>query len=303
MGMRDSSGKVAVITGAGSGLGREFAVAAAARGMPVVLADVQEDALAGTLSEIERMGTPAVARRVDVSQSSEVEALAKDALSKFGAVHLLFNNAGVAGGGGLVWETSEADWRWTLGVNLWGVVHGIRHFTPLMLEAAHSDPRYRGRIINSASMAGLVSSPLMGMYSATKHAVVSLSETLYHDLALVTDQVSCSVLCPFFVPTGIARSDRNRPKELVDERPATNAQIIAQQMNERAVAHGKISAPEVARLVFDAIGEERFYIYSHPLAMGGVERRMQDIIHRRNPTDPLADKPEFRRKMAQAIRS
>ncbi|QOZ80535.1 hypothetical protein XH83_21015 [Bradyrhizobium sp. CCBAU 53351] len=299
--MHDLAGKVAVITGAGSGLGREFAVAAAGRGMSVVLADVQDDALAGTLSEIERMGAPAVARRVDVSQSSEVEALAKDSLSKFGAVHLLFNNAGVAGGGGLVWETSETDWRWTLGVNLWGVVHGIRHFTPLMLEAARSDARYRGRIINSASMAGLVSAPLMGTYSATKHAVVSVSETLYHDLALVTDQVSCSVLCPFFVPTGIARSDRNRPKELVDERPPTNAQVIAHQMNVHAVEHSKVSASEVARMVFDAIGEDRFYIYSHPQAMSAVERRMQDIICQRNPTDPLADRPDFRRKMAQAI--
>ena len=129
---------------------------------------------------------------------------------RFGAPHLVFNNAGV-GSGGLIWENSVADWQWVLGVNLWGVVHGVRLFTPMMLQAAKQDPSYRGHIVNTASMAGLLAAPNMGVYNVSKHAVVALSETLYQDLQLVSHQVGASVLCPYFVPTGISQSHRNRP--------------------------------------------------------------------------------------------
>jgi len=144
-----------------------------------------------------------LARKVDVSNAQAMEQLAADVKARFGAPHFVFNNAGV-GAGGLVWENSVADWEWVLGVNLWGVVHGVRLFTPMMLEAAKADPAYQGHIVNTASMAGLLTPPNMGIYNVSKHAVVSLTETLYQDLHLVSDQVSASVLCPYFVPTAIA---------------------------------------------------------------------------------------------------
>ena len=211
--MNNFKDKIAVITGAGSGFGREFARMSAARGMKLVLADIQADALEQTRLELEGNGTQVVARVVDVADGAQIEALAAAAMEAFGNVHLLFNNAGV-GTSGLIWEASIRDWEWTLGVNLWGVIHGVRVFTPLMLAAANADPDYRGHIINTASMAGLLNQPILGAYNVSKHAAVSLTETLYHDLSLITEQVHCSVLCPYFVPTGIHESHRNRPRIL-----------------------------------------------------------------------------------------
>jgi NAD(P)-dependent dehydrogenase (short-subunit alcohol dehydrogenase family)/Flp pilus assembly pilin Flp len=170
---------------------------------------------------------------------------------RFGAPHFVFNNAGV-GSGGLIWENSVKDWEWVLGVNLWGVIHGVRLFTPMMLAAAKADPNYRGHIVNTASMAGLLTPPNMGIYNVSKHAVVSLTETLYQDLKLVTDQVSASVLCPYFVPTGISQSHRNKPAALADEKP-TQSQLIGQAMSDKAVSSGKITAAQVAEMVFHAM--------------------------------------------------
>jgi len=204
--IQDFAGKTAVLTGAGSGFGLECARIGARLGMNLVLADVQQDALDKAVAQMEAAGAQVLGMRVDVSQAAQVEALGAATLQRFGAPHLVFNNAGV-GAGGLIWENTARDWEWVLGVNLMGVAHGVRVFTPMMLEAANRDPVWRGHIVNTASMAGLLNAPNMGVYNVSKHAVVSLSETLYQDLALVTDQVSASVLCPFFVPRASARAN------------------------------------------------------------------------------------------------
>jgi NAD(P)-dependent dehydrogenase (short-subunit alcohol dehydrogenase family) len=295
--------KVAVITGAGSGFGREFARLGAKLGLRLVLADVQQDALEATLAEVTASGTQAFAYRTDVAQGDEVDALALSALDRFGVVHLVFNNAGVGGSGGLVWENTERDWTWLLGVNLWGVIHGVRTFTPLMLDAAKRDPAYRGHIVNTASMAGLLNTPMMGSYNVSKHAVVSLTESLYHDLSLVTEQVGCSVLCPYFVPTGISQSHRNRPSELTNDIPPTHSQRVSRAMSERAVKSGKVSAAQIAESVFDAIRQGAFYIYSHPNALGAVKNRFDDIVTQRNPTDPFTERPEVRADLVRALRT
>jgi NAD(P)-dependent dehydrogenase (short-subunit alcohol dehydrogenase family) len=218
----DFKGRTAVLTGAGSGFGLECARIGARLGMNLVLADVQQDALDRARDEMLAAGAQVLACRLDVSRADEVEALGLAVAQRFGAPHLVFNNAGVAGGG-LVWETRVKDWEWVLGVNLMGVVHGVRVFTPMMLDAARADPAWRGHIVNTASMAGLLAPPNMGVYNVSKHAVVALTETLYQDLSLVTDQISASVLCPFFVPTGISQSHRNRRLNCRSKRPSRRA--------------------------------------------------------------------------------
>lgn len=299
--IKDFSGKTAVLTGAGSGFGLECARIGAKLGMNLVLVDVQQDALDKAEAEMKAAGAQVLARRVDVSSAQQMESLAAEVKSRFGAPHFVFNNAGV-GAGGLVWENSLKDWEWVLGVNVYGVVHGVRLFTPMMLEAARQDPEYRGHIVNTASMAGLLAPPNMGIYNVSKHAVVSLTETLYQDLSLVTDQVSASVLCPFFVPTGINQSHRNRPGELAAEKP-TKSQLIGQAMSDKAVGSGKITAADVAQKVFDAVAANRFYIYSHPKAINSVQTRLEDIMLARNPTDPFKDKPEIGAQLKQALRA
>jgi NAD(P)-dependent dehydrogenase (short-subunit alcohol dehydrogenase family) len=296
-------GRTAVLTGAASGFGLEVARVAAREGMNVVMADVQADALAKAQAEIEGLGAPVLAQRVDVSKAEQIEALAAATVQRFGAPHVVFNNAGIAAGG-LIWEHTVNDWEWTIGVNVMGVAHGVRVFTPLMLAAAKADPSYEGHVVNTASMAGLLNAPNMGAYNVSKHAVVSLSETLYQDLSLVTDQVTASVLCPFFVPTGIHQSHRNRPAELKDvgAKP-TASQRIAQAMSSKAVESGKVSAADVAAMVFDALREKRFYIYSHPKALASVQTRLEDVMLARNPTDPFAGKPEIGEQLRAALRA
>lgn len=300
--MKTFAGRVAVITGAGSGFGLEFARKAASLGMKLVMADVQADALEAAVAEMRGQGVEVMPFRLDVSKGEQVEAMGREVFAAWGAPHLLFNNAGV-GAGGLIWEHTAKDWEWVVGVNLMGVAHGVRVFTPMMLEAAASDPNYEGHIVNTASMAGLLNAPNMGVYNVTKHAVVSLSETLYQDLALVTDQVTASVLCPYFVPTGIHQSHRNRPAEMREsgQRP-TKSQLIAQAMSDKAVTSGKVSAQEVIGFVFDAVAERRFYIYSHPQALGGVQTRLEDIMGPRNPTDPFKERPELGDRLRAQLR-
>jgi NAD(P)-dependent dehydrogenase (short-subunit alcohol dehydrogenase family) len=222
-------------------------------------------------------------------------------MERFGAVHLVFNNAGV-GSGGLVWENSVADWEWVLGVNLWGVIHGVRVFTPLMLECAKKEEGYEGHIVNTASMAGLLNPPNMGVYNVSKHAVVSLSETLYHDLQLIEAPVGASVLCPYFVPTGISQSHRNRPDDVKESAAPTASQVAAQFVSEKAVSSGKVTAAQVADLTFDAIGKGQFYIYSHPGALATVQTRMEDIVTQRNPSDPFAGTPQVREMLRAAMK-
>jgi NAD(P)-dependent dehydrogenase (short-subunit alcohol dehydrogenase family) len=299
----DFKGKTAVLTGAGSGFGLECARIGAKLGMNLVLVDVQQDALDKAEAEITATGAQVMARRVDVSSANQMEALAEAVKARFGAPHFVFNNAGV-GAGGLVWENSVKDWEWVLGVNVWGVVHGVRLFTPMMLEAAAKDPAYQGHIVNTASMAGLLNAPNMGIYNVSKHAVVSLTESLYQDLSLVTDQISASVLTPFFVPTGITRSHRNRPQEMADSNAKpTKSQLIGQAMSDKAVGSGKVTAAEVAQKVFDAIAANQFYIYSHPKAIKSVQTRMEDVLLARNPTDPFQGKPEIGAQLRAALRA
>jgi NAD(P)-dependent dehydrogenase (short-subunit alcohol dehydrogenase family) len=300
--VKNFKGGTAVITGAGSGFGLEASRIAARLGMNVVMADVQQDALDAAVAEIKGQGAQVLPFKLDVAKADQVEAMGAATFERFGAPNFVFNNAGV-GGGGLIWEQSLKDWEWIVGVNLMGVAHGVRVFTPMMLEAAKKNPAYEGHIVNTASMAGMLNAPNMGIYNVTKHAVVSMSETLYQDLRLVTDQISASVLCPYFVPTGIHNSGRNRPADMkVDTKP-TKSQLIAQVMSAKAVSSGKITAAAMAQAVFDAVAEGRFYIFSHPHALSGVQTRLEDAISGRNPTDPFAAKPELGEKLRAELRS
>jgi NAD(P)-dependent dehydrogenase (short-subunit alcohol dehydrogenase family) len=298
--MKNFEGRVAVITGAASGFGKAFAEMGAGLGMKLVLADIQADALEATVAELRARGASVIGLRTDVSQATQVQALADAAVAEFGAVHLLFNNAGVLAGG-LVWENSEKDWDWVLGVNVRSVIHGVRIFTPLMLEAAAHDPDYEGHIINTASMAGLLNAPTLGAYNLTKQAVVSLSETLYHDLALVSCQVHCSVLCPYFVSTGISLSARNRPNDLANAGAPTRSQAAALAQNQKATGAAKVSAQQIAHLTFEAVRQRNFYIYSHPHAMGSVRERFDAVVEQRNPPDPYAGKPELRAQLVETL--
>jgi NAD(P)-dependent dehydrogenase (short-subunit alcohol dehydrogenase family) len=291
--MKQFENKVAVITGAGSGFGREFARIGHKLGMRLVLADIQSDALQATIVELEGLGAQVIGEQIDVSKAVQVEGLAQAAVKKFGSIDLAFNNAGV-GSGGLIWENSLRDWEWVMGVNVMGVVHGIHYFTPIMLAQGSE-----GHIVNTASMAGLLSAQLMGVYNVSKHAVVTLSETLYQDLRITNAKIGTSVLCPAFVPTGIHQSHRNRPDELSNQNGPTASQLAAQKNSEKAVTSGKITAEQVALQVFDAIRDNQFYIFTHQKIMGSVETRMQDMLQGRNPSDPFAQKTD----VGQAIKS
>jgi len=206
-------------------------------------------------------------------------------------VHLLMNNAGV-GGGGYLWENTDKDWDWVLGVNLMGVVHGIQHFVPRMLEAnRHGTP---GHIVNTASMAGWLAAPLMGVYNVSKHAVVALSETLFHDLRLAQSTIGVTALCPAFVPTGIADSHRNRPQTLANPAPPTTSQRMAQAASEKAVSAGRVTAGQVAQLTFEAVRESRFYVFTHPQILPTVQARFEAALHGDAPADPFAGKPSAR---------
>ncbi|WP_321816521.1 MULTISPECIES: SDR family oxidoreductase [unclassified Paraburkholderia] len=281
-------GRVAVITGAASGFGRAFAQQAAALGMKLVLADVDADALDAVVTTMREQGAEAIGVRTDVRDPAQVDALAKATLDTYGKVHLLFNNAGV-GTGGFVWESSAKDWDWVFGVNVMGVANGVRSFTPAMLAQGE-----RAHIVNTASVAGLLAPSAMAVYNASKHAVVALTETLYHDLRNVGTQVSCSLLCPAFVPTGIAHAERSRPDDLRNDAPPTRSQQAADLQLQRAVRSGRLTPEDVAKATFDAVRDGRFYILTHPGILASVKLRHEDIETLRNPTDPLSLKPEVK---------
>ena len=282
--MKLLQGKVAVITGAASGIGRALAERCVQEGMRVVLADVEKQALEQTSRELAAQGAEVLAVQTDVSQATEVERLAQKAFETYPAVHLLFNNAGV-GAGKSAWESTLADWEWVLGVNLYGVIHGIRSFVPRMLESGSE-----GYIVNTASMAGLTSSPGLSVYMASKHAVVSLTETLYHELTLRGASIGVSVLCPGFVKTRIQDAERNRPARLQNapDEHASPVQKVSRaeqeggQMLQQAILEG-MSPELLADMTFAAIREVRFYIYP-PEFKGGIQVHMEDILTPRNPT-------------------
>ncbi len=278
--MKELKGKIAAVTGAASGLGRSMALAFAAEGMDLALADVDEINLSSVQEEVLAKGVRAITLKVDVSNAQQIEIFRDQTLTRLGGVHVVCNNAGVSPLGA-VWENSAADWQWILGVNLWGVVHGVRAFAP------HLIAQDEGHIINTASVSGLISPPGSGAYNVTKHAVVALSESLHHDLRERNSRVRVSVLCPAYVPTGIVDSERSRPKEL--QASTKSEQTLAREaMLRKAVKSGKVSADQVAQAVLAAIKQERFYILTHPKIKGAIQARMEDILNGRAPRNPLA---------------
>ena len=275
--MNTLRGKTAAVTGAASGLGRAMALAFADEGMNLALADVDEKGLVLTKEEIEKRGMKASSMRVDVSKAADVDAFAASVKE----VHVVCNNAGVSPIGPL-WENTIADWQWALGVNLWGVIHGVRAFVPRLIAQGE------GHVVNTASVAGLISPPGMGVYNVTKHAVVALSESLHHDLRVQGSPVGVSVLCPAYVPTGISDSERNRPRELQNSSKKSSQQEMLAQHLKKAVSSGKLTADDVARAVVAAIKENRFYILTHPRIKGAIQARMEDVLQERAPRNPLA---------------
>jgi NAD(P)-dependent dehydrogenase (short-subunit alcohol dehydrogenase family) len=275
--------KVAVVTGAGSGIGRELALACAREGMHLVLADVDVPGMAETTSLL-AAGTQSVSVACDVSKAAEVENVAVKVYERFGAAHLLCNNAGVAVSGP-TWTTTLDEWQWVLGVNLMGVVHGIRSFVPRMLAQGGDC-----HVVSTASAAGLISVPGSSIYCASKHGVVTVSECLKHELRAAKASIGVSVLCPAFVPTRIVDSERNRPAALAAANPLG---APYRKMVRKAVESGRISAAEVALTTLEAVKANRFYVLPHRRMREHVETRLQDIVQDREPTDvtPKAAEP------------
>ena len=276
--MKDFQGKVAVITGAASGIGLALSEAAAARGMKLVMADIEQGALDSAVQSLRQQGAEVLGVVTDVSSAASMEQLEAATLSAFGAVHLVCNNAGV-GGGGCLWELEPDYWQWVLGANLWGVIHGVRLFT------RHLIAQGEGHIVNTASVAGLMSAPGTGPYTVTKHAVLALSEVLHGELRNANAPVGVSVLCPSFVDTKIYLAERNRP--LPDEKKNDPAYIEEQKLiGEMAGAFFKttLSPAAVAEQVFAAVEQERFYILTHPGVKDEVRKRMDAILHDGKPS-------------------
>lgn len=284
--MKEFKGGMAIITGAASDLGAALAEVGASLGMRLVLADVDEVSLQEVARRLEgRADVTAV--RCDVADSASVEALAAHASATFGPAHLLCNNAGATGGGGFAWENRLKDWKWGLGVNLWGVIHGIHR----VVQAALEDPDYEGHVVNTSSMAGFFSPPIMSVYNASKQAVTAISETLHHDLDIAGVRIGCSVRAPFFVSTNINQSEGHRPTSLRHEASLTASQLKLQQLSEAGMGSGRLTAHDVATMTFEAIREQRFYVFPHPRMLQSVERRMNAILRQEAPVDPFAFRP------------
>ncbi len=282
--MQQLQGRVAVITGAASGIGLALAQACAREGMKLVLADIETDPLLRVQAQLRAEGVAAVAQTADVMDEAQVIALADTAYREFGAVHLLCNNAGVAAPAlrAPSWETSAAEWQWVLGVNLSGVAHGVRAFVPRMLAGGEE-----GHVVNTASVAGLISGP--GPYFASKHGVVCLSEALYKELRAAGARLSASVLCPGLVRTAILDAERNRPAAFG---PRTDLQSASAGVRQAAASFREslqsgYAPSQVADAVLDGVRADRFYIVpAQPPLVDLVRLRLQDILEGRNPTLP-----------------
>lgn len=287
--MKDLEGKVAVITGAASGIGLGLARRFARAGMKIALVDIEAGPLEEAAKELESAGASVMTARVNVAKTDQMDGLAKSVLDRFGGVHLVCNNAGV-GGGGPMWDLSAADWEFVMGPNLWGVIHGIRVFTQTLID------QNEGHIVNTASMAGLINAPGLGPYNVTKAGVVALSETLYFDLADVAPGVGVSVLCPGFVSTRIWDSERNRPDELQNPEPrATPEQADLMREAMRQMLEDSISPEQVADLVHAAVVDERFYIFTHQGTGAAVEQRMHHMLQAENPEMPQGGVEVFKK--------
>ncbi len=275
--MQELRDRVAVVTGGASGIGFALASAFAAEGMKVVIGDIEEPALAEAVGKIRASGAEVEGVVTDVSDAPQVQALADAAVARFGAIHVACNNAGV-GGGGLSWEAPLDMWEWVLGVNLWGVVHGVRSFVPYLMQQPEA------HLVNTASVAGLVAGPFMGPYNASKHAVVAVSETLYHEMGLFAPHVHVSVLCPGWVRTRIADSARNRPARAGAD-PAIDAGMA--RALQSFIDKG-MSPDDLAQQVLAAIREERFWILPHDdveeFWSRFVDEHARSLIRRANPT-------------------
>ena len=277
--MENFQGKTAVVTGAASGIGHALALRFCEEGMNVVLADIEPAALKAAVSELESSGYSVCGVVTDVAKPEQVSALADAAFDTFGGAHIVCNNAGIFTGG-LLWEESLADYQWSLDVNLWGVIHGVRAFVPRMID--QGEPCH---VVNTASMAALTTMPFAGVYHMTKHAVLAFSESLYHELALTAPQVGVSVLCPELIKTGIAKSDRNRPAQYSGEGDIIESD--ARTMVHDSIASGVSSGlppREMAERVLRAVKDNRFYILSNDGWMESARTRIEDILQGRNPT-------------------
>lgn len=291
------AGQTAVITGAASGLGSAFAAHAATLGMKLVLTDVDEPALSELAARLHGLGAVVHSVICDVSDTDAVDDLAAKALELSGVPNLVINNAGVAGRNGFIWEAEGTEWDWVFGVNVMGVANGIRAFVPSMLDEARRNPEFSGHIANVASMGGLFNPTLCGVYSASKHAVVSMSETLFHDLGVVTSRIGCSVVCPYYVSTNINRADENRPTRFRRMAEPTPSQMIGQEFADSGMLSAKKSPEEVAGFVFDEIAAGKFYIVPHLGMMKSVEMRLQDVVSIGNPREPFSFRPEIAERL------
>lgn len=278
--MKEFKGKVAVITGAASGIGRGIAERCVNEGMKTVLADIDDANLAKAETELKTLGGTVLGVRTDVSKRADVELLARQTLDAFGQVHLLFNNAGI-GAGGSAWEATWNDWEWVIGVNLWGVIHGVKVFTPLMLAQ-----NVECHMVNTASAAGLLVGGGSAPYSATKHAVVALSESLYLTLQRRSALVKVSVLCPGLVRTNIADAERHRPAGLKNEPVEMTPEMRAGLNFFKAAIEAAMPPLQVADMVFDAIKKGRFYILTHPEWIEVIQMRTDNLLRLENPQDP-----------------
>ncbi len=289
--MQEFEGRVAVITGGASGIGRALGERFGQEGMKVILADIEEEALEATVAELRRSELEVTGVVCDVSSADAVQNLADETLATYGGVHILCNNAGVAAGGAIIgdrqqhlWEQPLSDWTWTLNVNLWGVVHGVRTFVPIMLD--QGEPAH---IINTASTAGLTTGPGLAIYGVSKHGVVRLSEAMYFQLQDASPEVHVSVLCPGGVRTRIAAAGRNRPQELLESDvhrlDAAEVEERTQNWFDRISEQGQ-DPEQIAEKVLNAIREEQFYILTHETQDRAVRMRMEQILERRNPELP-----------------
>lgn len=278
--MKEFKDKVAVITGAASGIGRAIAERCAQEGMNLVIADIEEDTLNTAKEELQASGVSVIAIKTDVSKAEEVATLAKETIAGYGQVHLLFNNAGV-GTTSTLWECPLDQWKWVLGVNLWGVIHGVHAFTPLMLK---QDTECH--IVNTASIAGLDYSTYLGPYNVSKHGVVTLSESLHLELMDIGSKVKVSVLCPGIVKTRILDSERNRPSWYTESSDVISSGALSKReiLEDAMSGEDSLSSEEVADMAFEAIREERFYVITHRSTFSDIEVRMKNILQERNPT-------------------